>query len=164
MFLLLSLSFFQICFFSYLSASRTRCHKANIRRSTERNKYLGGTERPDDPVPEEIREAADALSARRKRPPLAGVPAEPDADTNFAQPWTYTDEQQLFGVVRGEYDLSDNISVWLGAGARKGEEANVLANPSAARDGSLTAYRFDNTREDDVISFDTGLSAVAGGA
>ena len=91
--------------------------------------------------------------------PLAGVPAEPDADTNFAQPWTYTDEQQLFGVVRGEYDLSDNISVWLGAGARKGEEANVLANPSAARDGSLTAYRFDNTREDDVISFDTGLSA-----
>tara|TARA_R100001244_G_scaffold37343_3_gene33948 strand:+ start:1516 stop:3669 length:2154 start_codon:yes stop_codon:yes gene_type:complete len=91
--------------------------------------------------------------------PLAGVPAEPDADTNFAQPWTYTDEEQLFGVVRGEYDLSDNISVWLGAGARKGEEANVLANPSAAQDGSLTAYRFDNTREDDVISFDTGLSA-----
>ena len=31
--------------------------------------------------------------------PLAGVPAEPDADTNFAQPWTYTDEEQLFGVV-----------------------------------------------------------------
>jgi iron complex outermembrane receptor protein len=91
--------------------------------------------------------------------PLAGVPAEPDADTNFAQSWTYTDEKQLFGVVRGEYDLSDNISVWLGAGARQGEEANVLANPSAAEDGSLTAYRFDNTREDDVISFDTGLSA-----
>ena len=91
--------------------------------------------------------------------PLAGVPAEPDSDTNFAQSWTYTDEKQLFGVVRGEYDLSDNISVWLGAGARQGEEANVLANPSAAEDGSLTAYRFDNTREDDVISFDTGLSA-----
>jgi iron complex outermembrane receptor protein len=91
--------------------------------------------------------------------PLAGVPAEPDSDTNFAQSWTYTDEKQLFGVVRGEYDLSDNISLWLGAGARQGEEANVLANPSAAEDGSLTAYRFDNTREDDVISFDTGLSA-----
>ncbi|WP_394705907.1 TonB-dependent receptor [uncultured Hyphomonas sp.] len=91
--------------------------------------------------------------------PLAGVPAAPDSDANFAQPWTYTDEKQLFGVVRGEYDLSEAVTVWLGAGARNGEEANVLANPSAAEDGSLTAYRFDNTREDNVVSFDTGLSA-----
>jgi iron complex outermembrane receptor protein len=91
--------------------------------------------------------------------PLAGVPAAPDSDANFAQPWTYTDEKQLFGVVRGEFDFNEAVTVWLGAGARNGEEANVLANPSAAGDGSLTAYRFDNTREDDVISFDTGISA-----
>lgn len=91
--------------------------------------------------------------------PLAGVPAEPDSDSNFAQDWTYTDEQQLFGVVRGEYDLTDNVTVWVGAGARNGEEANVLANPRAAEDGTLSAYRFDNTREDDVVSFDTGLRA-----
>lgn len=91
--------------------------------------------------------------------PLAGVPEAPDADSNFAQDWTFTDEEQLFGVVRGEYDLTESVSLWLGAGARSGEEANVLANPSAAEDGSLTAYRFDNTREDTVASFDTGLSA-----
>jgi iron complex outermembrane recepter protein len=91
--------------------------------------------------------------------PLAGVPSEPDADVNYAQDWTYTDEEQLFGVVRGEYDLTDNVQVWLGGGMRSGEEANVLANPRAAEDGSLTAYRFDNTREDDVVSFDAGLSA-----
>lgn len=91
--------------------------------------------------------------------PLAGVPDAPGADTNFAQPWTYTDEEQLFGVVRGEYDITDYVTIWLGAGARNGEEANVLANPNATEDGSLSAYRFDNTREDDVLSFDTGLSA-----
>ena len=91
--------------------------------------------------------------------PLAGVPDAPDADSNFAQDWTYTDEEQLFGVVRGEYDLTGNVTVWVGAGARNGEEANVLANPSAAEDGTLSAYRFDNTREDDVLSFDTGLRA-----
>jgi iron complex outermembrane receptor protein len=92
--------------------------------------------------------------------PLAGVPAVPGSDGNFAQPWTYTDEQQLFGVVRGEYDVTDAVTVWVGAGARNGEEANILANPSAAADGSLTAYRFDNTREDDVLSLDAGLSAA----
>ena len=91
--------------------------------------------------------------------PLGDVPAEPDADTNFAQPWTYTDEEQLFGVIRGEYDVTDNVTLWLGGGARNGEEANVLANPNAAADGSLTAYRFDNTREDDVVSADAGLRA-----
>ena len=91
--------------------------------------------------------------------PLAGVPKEPDGDTNFAQPWTYTDEEQLFGVVRGEYDITDAVTVWLGAGARNGEEANVLANPNATADGVLSAYRFDNTREDDVFSLDAGISA-----
>lgn len=91
--------------------------------------------------------------------PLGAVPDAPDADTNFAQDWTYTDEEQLFAVVRGEYDVSDAVSVWVGAGARNGEEANVLANPSAAADGSFTAYRFDNTREDNVVSADAGLRA-----
>ncbi|ABI76687.1 TonB-dependent receptor family [Hyphomonas neptunium ATCC 15444] len=91
--------------------------------------------------------------------PLAGVPEAPDADTNFAQPWTYTDEQQLFGVVRGEYDVTDAVTVWAAAGARQGEEANVLANPNAAADGSMTAYRFDNTREDEVFSADAGVRA-----
>lgn len=91
--------------------------------------------------------------------PLGDVPEAPDADVNFAQPWTYTDEEQLFGVVRGEYDVTDAVTVWLAAGARRGEEANVLANPNAAADGSMTAYRFDNTREDEVFSADTGLRA-----
>ncbi|WP_084418467.1 TonB-dependent receptor [Henriciella litoralis] len=91
--------------------------------------------------------------------PLGDVPREPDADVNYAQPWTYTDEKQLFGVVRGEYDISDMVTVWLGAGARNGEEANVLANPSAAADGTTSAYRFDNTREDNVVSADAGLRA-----
>lgn len=91
--------------------------------------------------------------------PLGNVPAEPDADVNYAQPWTYTDEKQLFGVVRGEYDLSDAVTVWLGGGARNGEEENILANPSATAAGVTSAYRFDNTREDNVISADAGLRA-----
>ncbi len=89
--------------------------------------------------------------------PIGGVARPPDADGNFAQKWTYTDEQQLFGVVRAEYDITSAVSAWGAFGMRHGEEANVLANPNALSDGSLTAYRFDNAREDDVYSGEIGL-------
>ncbi len=96
----------------------------------------------------------------RPRPsvtPLGAAPDAPDAGSNFAQPWTFTDEDQLFGAVRGELDLTDAITVWAAAGGRKGEEANVLANPTALADGSTSSYRFDNVREDEVLSADAGI-------
>lgn len=89
--------------------------------------------------------------------PNGDVPEPPSADSNFAQPWTYTDEEQLFGVARGEFDLTDDITVWAAFGGRSGKEANVLANPNANPDGSLSAYRFDNAREDTVFSGDVGV-------
>jgi iron complex outermembrane receptor protein len=89
--------------------------------------------------------------------PFGGIATPPAATGNFAQPWTYTDEKQLFGVVRAEYDVTDAVSVWGAAGLRRGEEANVLANPTALANGDMTAYRFDNTREDDVYSGEVGL-------
>lgn len=91
--------------------------------------------------------------------PAGAVPPAPSADGNFAQPWTYTDEKQLFGVARGEFDLSAAVSTWAAFGGRHGEEANVLANPKAQADGRLGAYRFDNAREDTVWSGDVGVRA-----
>ncbi|MDZ4361963.1 TonB-dependent receptor [Brevundimonas sp.] len=91
--------------------------------------------------------------------PAGAIPAPPAADSNFAQPWTYTDERQLFGVVRAEFDVSDAVSTWAAFGGRNGEEANVLANPTAQPDGTLSAYRFDNAREDTVWSADAGIRA-----
>nr|WP_031554036.1 TonB-dependent siderophore receptor [Parvularcula oceani] len=91
--------------------------------------------------------------------PLGAVPEAPEDDANYAQPWTFTDEEQLFGVIRAEADFSDAVSAWAALGGRKGEEANVLANPSATEAGATTAYRFDNTREDEVISADAGVRA-----
>ena len=92
--------------------------------------------------------------------PFGEIPREPDADSNFAQPWTFSKEEQLFFVARGEYDFNDSVSAWLGAGFRNGDEENRLANPNAAADGSLTAFRFDNVREDDIRSFDAGVQAA----
>ncbi len=91
--------------------------------------------------------------------PSGAVPAAPSADVNYAQPWTYTDEKQVFGVARGEFDLTDSVTAWAAFGGRQGKEANVLANPNVDASGNLTAYRFDNTREDTVWSGDVGLRA-----
>lgn len=99
----------------------------------------------------------------RPRPsvtPTIEIPAAPDADVNFAQPWTFTDEEQLFGVARGEFDFTPNLTGWAALGGRDGKEANVLANPTAQAGGAITAYRFDNTREDEIISADAGLRAA----
>ncbi|QSA18885.1 TonB-dependent siderophore receptor [Vibrio furnissii] len=89
--------------------------------------------------------------------PGSAIPSLPSSDANYAQDWTYTDEKQLFGVVRGEYDFSSQTSGWIAGGMRRGKEHNLLANPTADADGNLTAYLFENVREDTVMSGDTGV-------
>ncbi|WP_395944709.1 TonB-dependent receptor [Brevundimonas sp.] len=91
--------------------------------------------------------------------PGTAIPDAPSADKNFAQRWTYTDEEQLFGAVRGEFDVTDSITTWAAFGGRQGKEENVLANPNANAAGVLTANRFDNVREDTIWSGDVGLRA-----
>jgi iron complex outermembrane receptor protein len=88
--------------------------------------------------------------------PFGAAPAAPEADDNFGQPWTFSDERQLFGAARGEFDLTDRATLWLAFGGRRGEEENRLANPTAAPNGATTAFRFDNNREDAVLSTDGG--------
>ncbi|MAK71972.1 MAG: TonB-dependent siderophore receptor [Idiomarinaceae bacterium] len=89
--------------------------------------------------------------------PTAEIPEPPEADVNFAQDWTFSNERQLFGAVRAEYDLTPAITSWAAAGFRNGKEDNVLANPTATADGDFSAYRFDNVREDNVRSYELGL-------
>lgn len=91
--------------------------------------------------------------------PGSAIPGAPDSDTNFAQEWTYTNERQFFGAVRGEYDFTDNITAWAAYGFRSGEEDNVFANPRQAEaNGDFSAYRFDNVRNDEIRSGEVGLN------
>lgn len=91
--------------------------------------------------------------------PGAAIPEAPSADRNFAQRWTYTDEEQLFGAVRGEFDITDSVTAWAAFGGRHGEEDNSLANPRSDAAGAIRGYRFDNIRKDTVWSGDVGLRA-----
>lgn len=92
--------------------------------------------------------------------PLGAVPVAPDADVNFAQAWTYANERQTFGTTRAEIDLAPGALVWLAAGVRRGNEVNNLALTSTGADGSASAYRFDNAREDKVNTGEVGVRAT----
>ncbi|PJI96950.1 iron complex outermembrane receptor protein [Acidovorax sp. 69] len=90
---------------------------------------------------------------------VTSVPTAPDNQANFAQPWSYSNERDMFGTLRGEWDLSPTTTAWAAAGARRGEEANSLANltVSNASTGAASTYRFDNARKDSVNTGELGL-------
>jgi iron complex outermembrane receptor protein len=87
------------------------------------------------------------------------VPKAPDNDRNFAQPWTYSYERDTFGSVRGEYDITPDITAWAAAGARSSYENNSLAGATVSNGltGASTMSRFDNTREDKVKTAEIGI-------
>lgn len=102
---------------------------------------------------------------RRTRPNItlgAGlpfIPTPPDPQRNFARSWTYSDERDVFGTLRGEVDLGPGLTAWGAYGMRRSEEANRLANPTLvdSATGAATTTRFDNTRKDQVHTGEVGL-------
>lgn len=92
-------------------------------------------------------------------PNATGIPVAPDASKNFAQPWTFSEEKDIFGTFRAELDLSDNTTAWAALGMRKGDEYNSLLNPSivSTASGSTTGRRFDNVREETAKTAEIGV-------
>lgn len=86
------------------------------------------------------------------------VPAAPDADANYAQTWTYSNEATTLGTFRAEYDLTENTTTWLALGGRHTDENNSLANPTVNDgQGTISTYRFDNTRDDNAYTGEVGV-------
>lgn len=86
------------------------------------------------------------------------LPTAPDSSRTWAQDWTHSNERDTFGTVRGEWDLNKDTVAWAAFGARRGDENNVLAEPSVtSADGTANAYRFDNVRHDNVRTGEIGV-------
>lgn len=86
------------------------------------------------------------------------LPRVPDADQNYAQPWTYAKERDTFATARAEVDLSNSMTAWAALGLRNSTESNVLANPSVTdAAGDTSSYRFDNVRKDKVTTGEIGV-------
>ncbi|KQQ97122.1 TonB-dependent siderophore receptor [Massilia sp. Leaf139] len=99
------------------------------------------------------------MNARPSVTVNAGLPiiAAPDADSNWAQPWTESKERDVFGTLRAEVDLPGGAVAWAALGARKGNESNVLSSATVtALDGGAVMTRFDNVRVDRVRTGEIG--------
>lgn len=57
------------------------------------------------------------------------VPNAPDADTNYAPKWYSTETEDTFGMLRSEYDLNDNWTVYAAGGAKHTREVGNYGTP-----------------------------------
>jgi iron complex outermembrane receptor protein len=90
------------------------------------------------------------------------VPAigAPDAGTNFAQPWTYLDTQEFLGVVRGELDVTSEITLFAAFGARYGEYDSLQSNWTVQNSqGLIRSNPFYNFSEYEARSAEAGVRA-----
>ncbi|OHD05608.1 TonB-dependent receptor [Sphingopyxis sp. RIFCSPHIGHO2_12_FULL_65_19] len=58
----------------------------------------------------------------------AVIPAVPDADTNYSQPWSQILTKDFFGTFSIEYDVSDAAMLYAKVGARDGREDQTTAS------------------------------------
>ncbi|WP_300973785.1 TonB-dependent siderophore receptor [Sphingomonas sp. LHG3406-1] len=88
------------------------------------------------------------------------VPAVPGADANYAQPWTFTELEDLFGVARAEWDAADNVLLYAQAGARDGSEDGIYGGITVTGvDGSATGSASLVPRTDNNEAGQAGVRA-----
>lgn len=90
------------------------------------------------------------------------VPAAPDGGANFGQPWDYSSERDVFGTLRGEWDVAKDVVAWASFGGRRGHEFNRLASTLnlTSATGAGNMRRFENAREDHIQTGELGLRAA----
>lgn len=70
------------------------------------------------------------------------IPDAPDADTNYAPSWTYSGMETTFGMLRGEYDLTDAWTAYAAVGANNTHESGEYSSPTVIdAEGNATASR-----------------------
>lgn len=116
---------------------------------------------------EQLRLSADLghqernVDAPLERVSLAGglaIPGVPDADKNFAQPWTYADTRDTHAVLRGEYDLTPDVTAYAAAGARRGRYDFLTHSVRLTNaQGDFTVQPNNFLRNEDARTAEAGL-------
>jgi len=86
------------------------------------------------------------------------IPSAPKASSAIAQPWTFSNERDTFGTLRGEYDFTKNITGWAAFGVREGQESSNFANPKIIdANGDTATYSLATVRHDSIQTGEVGL-------
>jgi iron complex outermembrane receptor protein len=114
-----------------------------LRLSTD----IGHNERDTDAPQERVQVGANAQ-----------VPHASDVRHNYAQPWSKARTRDTFGTVTGEYDVSDSVMVYAGAGARKSNHDFLRHAVAVTNDaGNFSVQPRDFTRDENVRTANAGV-------
>jgi iron complex outermembrane receptor protein len=83
---------------------------------------------------------------------LTSIPHAPSADHNYGQDWTYTETEDTFGMMRGEWDLNDSWTAYLAGGGKHTRETGFYGTPTLTNaatgagtiGGSIIPHNEDN--------------------
>lgn len=89
------------------------------------------------------------------------IPRVPEADANYAQPWTFTELEDAFGIAFAEWDVTDNVLLYAQAGARDGSEEGIYGGITVTgTDGTATGSALFVPRTDNNEAGQTGVRAT----
>ncbi|TFY85424.1 TonB-dependent receptor [Pseudomonas kairouanensis] len=114
-----------------------------LRLSTD----IGHTERDTDAPQERVQVAA-----------AAPVPSANDVRRNYAQSWSKARTKDTFGTFNAEYDVSDDVMLYGGFGARKSNHEflrHAVSVTNAA--GNFSVSPRDFTRDENVRTYNAGV-------
>lgn len=87
------------------------------------------------------------------------IPSAPSASHNYGQDWSYTETEDTFAMLRGEWDLSDSWTAYLAGGLKHTRETGVYGTPSlGGNDGTATISGSQIPHNEDNTSFSAGLN------
>jgi iron complex outermembrane receptor protein len=115
--------------------------------------------------------AYQRVEVRNLRPKVTigtnAIPAVPKAEHNYGQSFSYTNLRDIFGMVRGEYDLSDNAMVYAAFGARDGSERGIYDGltvlNAATGDANGNALFVPRTDNNETAQAGIRIKLAAGG-
>ncbi|MEH2513801.1 iron complex outermembrane receptor protein [Nitrobacteraceae bacterium AZCC 1564] len=88
------------------------------------------------------------------------IPPAPDARKQIFQPWTYYNSQTLYGAVRGEVDVTDNVTVYAAAGGRNYKDQYLLPFGSGLTAAGNFTENFSRANEYwNAYTAETGIRA-----
>ena len=94
------------------------------------------------------------------------VPAAPVASQTFGQPWTWAQRKDLFGVVRGEVDITEGLTAYASFGAKDDRSMALGVNQLlSGSNASLTTTPLTTSTFSTTQTLEAGLrgAAVTGG-
>jgi len=85
------------------------------------------------------------------------VPDVPSARHNYAQPWTYSETENTFGMAKAEYDITDNWTAFAGFGMNHANEFGSYSSLNVNGNGDSSSTRMDVPYRSDTFGLMTGV-------